>query len=118
MKSLQLVLFVLAIMSIKSLTECPTGFEPEENVNLDTCNGLTLTGEFKKCCLVTYEFQGLGSDTTCFALLEDVITNRNVAVERFKSASTSDSCSIKCVGDSNASSFLKLGLLTILFILL
>ena len=117
MKSLHLVLFTLAIMSIKSLTDCPTGFQIEENVNLDTCNGLALISEFKKCCLVTYQILG-SCETTCFALMEEEITNRDIAVTRFKSASNTDSCSITCAGDSNASSFLKLGLLTILFILL
>lgn len=118
MKNLYL-LIILLFLQISLSDDCPRNiveFDGEEN--LEKCTNLKLLEGFKKCCLLSYKYDNQPGKT-CFALKEDEVKNRDLALEYLKEESEGKGTgTIICEGDDNHSSFLKISLFSSLLILL
>ena len=121
MKNLYLVLLFLSIsLSISddclTLDDHLTGGETVEK-----CDKLVVPSEYKKCCLLSFTYQGQ-SGKACLAITEEEIKDRDKAYKRLTGKYNGSTGTIKCVGDTEESgsnsALIKLSLFSLLLILL
>ena len=121
MNNLYLVLLFLSI-SLSISDDCLTlESQLTGGETVEKCEKLVVTSEYKKCCLLSYTYQGQ-SDKACFSITEEEIKDRNKAYKRLTDKFNGSTGTIKCVGDTEESgsnsAFIKLSLFSVLLILL
>ena len=117
-RTLDLIFILLLVINSSLCDKCPdrTHLEPDTDLNLDDCKGLTTTEGYSSCCLLVYNHPQEGDNKSCIALTKDEVNDHSIALAELTRAYNGATGAITCKEDKNGSAYLAISL--ILYIIL
>ena len=117
-RTLDLIFILLLVINSSLCDKCPdrTHLEPDTDLNLDDCKGLTTAEGYSSCCLLVYNLNQEGDNKSCIALTKDEVNDHSKALAELTNAYGDATGAITCKEDKNGSAYLAISL--ILYIIL
>ena len=119
-RTLDLIFILLLVINSSLCDKCPdrTHLEPDTDLNLDDCKGLTTEEGYSSCCLLVYNLTQEGDNKSCIALTKDEVNDHSKALAELTNAYGDATGAITCKEDKNGSAYLAISLILYIILIL